>query len=462
MTILDALVKLRDDLKTWCINNFNNKLNKSLGVERHDMFLATNGNGDITTVDIGVKPSELKRVTSNIQTQLDNMETLKADKPTVNYEISKLKTQLSNKAAQVDLDIHTNDTDIHTTSSERSKLNTSYTHSQSAHAPSDATKVENSAINGNVLIKGTETNVYTHPNSTVEPGEYKIVTVDEQGHIISGKNPTTLKDFGITDKEIKDYAESALNPHAADTTKHITSAERTNWNAAKTHADSAHAPSNAEKNQNAFSNVKVGSTTVAADSATDTLTLEGANITITPDTTNDKIAFSVADGSTTTKGVVQLTNSISSTSTTTAATPNSVKSAYDLASSAQEAADVAQATADSKVSPCTINADITRGAKSITFTTSNVNTEWRYLDTNGITSLTLSQSGAFSGSAEAFYSIVFKSGATTTTVTDNLTAYFTGDDCVGGVFTPVQNTIYDIGIYWNGFGWQALVRGVLL
>lgn len=47
-------------------------------------------------------------------------------------------------------------------------------------------------------------------------------------------------------------------------------------------------------NQNAFSNVKVGSTTVAADSATDTLELAaGSNIILTPDATNDKITIAV-------------------------------------------------------------------------------------------------------------------------------------------------------------------------
>ena len=45
-------------------------------------------------------------------------------------------------------------------------------------------------------------------------------------------------------------------------------------------------------NQNAFSNIKVGSTTVAADSPTDTLTLTaGSNITITPDATNDTVTI---------------------------------------------------------------------------------------------------------------------------------------------------------------------------
>lgn len=83
--------------------------------------------------------------------------------------------------------------------------------------------------------------------------------------------------------------------HASDTTVHITSTERSDWNAAKTHADSAHAPSNAEKNQNAFSNVIVGSTTIAADSTTDSLTfVAGSNVTITPDATNDKITITIA------------------------------------------------------------------------------------------------------------------------------------------------------------------------
>lgn len=49
----------------------------------------------------------------------------------------------------------------------------------------------------------------------------------------------------------------------------------------------------AEANQNAFSNIKVGSTTVAADSKTDTVEFVGSGVTITPDATNDKITFTV-------------------------------------------------------------------------------------------------------------------------------------------------------------------------
>lgn len=54
--------------------------------------------------------------------------------------------------------------------------------------------------------------------------------------------------------------------------------------------------SGAEVNQNAFSNIAVGSTTIAADSKTDTLTIAaGNNITLTPDATNDKITIAATD-----------------------------------------------------------------------------------------------------------------------------------------------------------------------
>lgn len=138
-----------------------------------------------------------------------------------------------------------------------------------------------------------------------------------------------------------------FDTHDSDTTKHITSTERTNWGDAYTHSQAAHAPSDAQPNQNAFSNIAVhGYNPFAANTTTDTLALVGNNLMITPDATNKKITFAVANGSTSTKGIVQLTNSTSSTSTTTAATPSSVKSAYDLANTAKTNAETAQTRAD--------------------------------------------------------------------------------------------------------------------
>lgn len=51
-----------------------------------------------------------------------------------------------------------------------------------------------------------------------------------------------------------------------------------------------------EANQNAFSNVQVGSSTIAADSKTDTLTLAaGSNVTLTADTSGDKVTIAATD-----------------------------------------------------------------------------------------------------------------------------------------------------------------------
>lgn len=112
--------------------------------------------------------------------------------------------------------------------------------------------------------------------------------------IISGEKLSVS--FGKISKAISD-----LISHISDNVKHITNTERTNWNIAKTHADSVHAPANAEVNQNAFSNIVVNTTSnttsITADSKTDTLTLAaGSNIILTPDATNDKITISSKNG----------------------------------------------------------------------------------------------------------------------------------------------------------------------
>lgn len=116
----------------------------------------------------------------------------------------------------------------------------------------------------------------------------------------------------------KKAASSDLTSHTGNTTVHITSTERTNWNDAnskkhshsnKTVLDNTTASyttaeqtklsgiaTGAEVNQNAFSNVTVGSTTISADSKTDTLTLvAGSNVTITPDATNDKVTIAATN-----------------------------------------------------------------------------------------------------------------------------------------------------------------------
>lgn len=52
--------------------------------------------------------------------------------------------------------------------------------------------------------KFTDT-VYTHPNSGATAGTYKSVTVNAQGHITAGTNPTTLSGYGITDAALASH-----------------------------------------------------------------------------------------------------------------------------------------------------------------------------------------------------------------------------------------------------------------
>ena len=154
--------------------------------------------------------------------------------------------------------------------------------------------------------------------------------------------------------------------------------------------------SGAEVNQNAFSKVTNGTTTVSASAKTDTLTLAGSNVTITPDATNKKITIGVANGTTSAKGVVQLTNSTSSTSTTTAATPNSVKSAYDLANTAKTAAATAQSTADSKVGSVSLASGTNNGTLKLTID----GTATDNIAVKGLGSAAYTSSGSYATSAQ--------------------------------------------------------------
>lgn len=83
--------------------------------------------------------------------------------------------------------------------------------------------------------------------------------------------------------------------HSGNYTSYVTPANIGAATASHSHsgyASSSHTHSS-YANQNAFSNVKVGSTTIAADTTTDTLELVGSNVTITPDATNDKVTIGI-------------------------------------------------------------------------------------------------------------------------------------------------------------------------
>lgn len=68
MTILEALVQLRDDIKLWCINNFNAKLNKNLGTDEAGKILKIDEEGNVVTSEGGADGADGVSISSVTQT----------------------------------------------------------------------------------------------------------------------------------------------------------------------------------------------------------------------------------------------------------------------------------------------------------------------------------------------------------------------------------------------------------
>jgi len=135
---------------------------------------------------------------------------------------------------------------------------------------------------------------------------------------------------------------------------------------------------------------------------------------ITGGGSSGSVTIGIDDGTTAQKGAVQLEDSTSSTSTTKAATPNSVKSAYDLANAAipkslvDAAGDIIYATADNTVARLAIGT----AGKVLTVNSGATAPEWA-TPTSGLTLLsTTTLSGAsttitgISGSYKDLYVVI--------------------------------------------------------
>nr|DAW02823.1 MAG TPA: tail fiber protein [Caudoviricetes sp.] len=166
----------------------------------------------------------------------------------------------------------------------------------------DANKVDK--ISG----KGLSTNDYT----TAEKNKLASIAEGANKTIVDSELSSTSTD--PVQNKVVNAAINDLNTLVGDTAvaTQISNAVASKADASHTHddryyteseidtklsgkSDTSHTHS-AYVNQNAFSNIKVGNTTVAADTATDTVTLvAGNNITITPDATNDKITIAATD-----------------------------------------------------------------------------------------------------------------------------------------------------------------------
>lgn len=117
------------------------------------------------------------------------------------------------------------------------------------------------ATNDKITIAATDT-VYTHPSSGVTAGTYKSVTVNAQGHVTSGSNPTTLSGYGITDAATKS-ALTAVSDLVGDT---AVSTQISDYAAPKSHTHN-YAGSSSAGGAAKVSESNIGITTAGTGSA---------------------------------------------------------------------------------------------------------------------------------------------------------------------------------------------------
>lgn len=225
------------------------------------------------------------------------------------HAVTKAQVGLGNvdnvkQATKTEFDTHNTDAVRHVTQADKDKWNAAapanHTHANATSTTAgfmsntDKSKLDGIANNANNYVHPTgDGNL--HVPATGTTSDKKVLKAGNTAGSVSWGNvdfseltgkPTTLSGYGISDAAPSSHVGAGGSAHAAatQTANGFMSA------ADKTKLDNIAA--GAEVNQNAFTSVKVGSTTIDADSKTDTLELvAGSNVSITPDATNDKVTI---------------------------------------------------------------------------------------------------------------------------------------------------------------------------
>lgn len=152
----------------------------------------------------------------------------------------------------------------------------------SSLSSSSTNPVQNKVVNAGISKALTDAKSYTDQKVNALIGEGASETLDTIGEISQAiedhRDVTDALNAAVGNKANA----SDFNSHKDNATIHITSTERTNWNSAKTHADSTHAPTNAEKNT--IVTIKKNGTALTPDSS------RAVNVTVptkTSELTND-------------------------------------------------------------------------------------------------------------------------------------------------------------------------------
>lgn len=242
--------------------------------------------------------------------------------------------------------------------------------------------------------------------------------------ISNGTVNTNLNADMVDGKNASDFANSS-HTHSVATT----SAAGFESAADKTKLDGI--ATGAEVNQNAFSNITVGSTTIQADAKQDTLTLTaGPNIDLTPDATNDKVIIGVT-------GTVDASASCTGNSAT--ATALATARTIALSGGATGTATSFKGDADITIPVTSLDASKLTGTASVS-TTGNADTATKATgdsDGNNIKSTYLKQTDAsttYVKQTSADYVKSISSTGTALTVT-------TGDGSTSSITTGKVQTV---------------------
>lgn len=214
----------------------------------------------------------------------DETEEITAESGKIYLDIFSLKTYRwgGTKYAEISESLALGETG--TTAYYGDKGKVAYDHSQAAHAPIDAQAniIESIKVNDTVLTITSKTVDIAVPTGALADKD-KVAKTD-------------LEDDFKTEIENKVDSEEGKSLSTNDLTDEL----KSNYNAAYAHSQDTHAPVDAEKNQNAFSNIIVGEDIVEADGPTDSLTLEGSNVTLTLGDDDNKVTIGITKDNVTT------------------------------------------------------------------------------------------------------------------------------------------------------------------
>ena len=189
-------------------------------------------------------------------------------------------------------------------------------------------------------------------NVSIVAGDYGSATIIPVVHLeangrvsavtnttITSSSTSTAGIVQLTDATNSTSTTTAATPNAVKSAYDLADTANTNAATAQAHAEGAFTQANTNSTTD-YTNVSITAGDYGSEVIIPVVHLEAnGRVSAVANT-------SVRAGSTSVTGIVQLTDATNSTSTTTAATPNAVKSAYDLASTANTNAATAQSTAD--------------------------------------------------------------------------------------------------------------------